>query len=1004
MVRPGRTAPAPPGAARASASTLLNTTPSQAAPIAASGGQPSHPSLPRVDRVAPTAIHTPLDGNVLVPESILTSGPIVTSSPATTETPSSASLPNSSAVALAAIAAQIKQKCAIDEKEIPRVSLQRSPLTQVTNSESVSSSAESLNNNKPEKLVTSPLKQPPALPPSVQANLASAAVAASKPSLNASKPLVAADSVNVSAKPLPLSLQQTRTSTMTAAEPPPVSASSTSASSSPDSATTAMSIGASSPTSQTSPQSSASLESRKPTKYSETPATRSKMLSELTSASRTTRRQRQRTGGSVSNDEAEPSEPSLSRTYSFAPDTNSSVSATGEKAANVGVFTRRLAEKSALGTVLSSTGSPTDTPNGGATPISATTPSASGNVHGSSTSQIALQVKEKEAGRGGKVASVNSLNSNGSGLSKSTLSLDGRLASAATQRMTKRAFKEWYPALVADARVDAHNEVYQFRDTIGLHSLFGVRESPATTCSRILWAAKCYEIAKHEVSWESQGTSFLASDSDEDELIMPEQVVTAMPEDKVPGITYATDVLNENRVAAGTKKQLLDALIFPLGQDNHYCEAFLATYRFFTSPLVILTSLLGWYNVTTRTPSLASNSTFKKVRKAIQQRVIKVLIIWIRKHWHDFETFPRVSREMMKFVEHLNAMSFGDGQKLSVIIRDQRLNWYTMQYIPPYSHRCPNSRVDQYKPWIMTMDKEVFAQNLTLIEHFILQHVHPDTYMSVLKDGVPRQGAGGSTALKPLLAVVSWFKLLNKYVASVVLIVEKPKEKGKAIDKVIKVAKECRNLNNFNSVFAIIQGLKRAAVVCQQAAWEAVPTKSLDIFRQLDALTDASNRFSNYWNEFKSKDVPAVPFFAAYMHDLMELHDEPTPLNKIRATSETIDFARFQEIYSVIAEIEGARCCSYQEKIAHENDVTGSLLAHMRDFVLSDEEMAGRIATSSDSPASQVGPTVGATPRASTAAKRLSAALARPLSFLDASSLMSPPPSPDRNKSMLAGQ
>ena len=67
-------------------------------------------------------------------------------------------------------------------------------------------------------------------------------------------------------------------------------------------------------------------------------------------------------------------------------------------------------------------------------------------------------------------------------------------------------------------------------------------------------------------------------------------------------------------------------------------------------------------------------------------------------------------------------------------------------------------------------------------------------------------------------------------------------------------------MNNFNSVFAITQGLKRPGVVRQQTAWEAVPIKTLDVFRQLDALTDPTNRFANYWNEFKSKDLPAVPF------------------------------------------------------------------------------------------------------------------------------------------------
>ena len=56
-------------------------------------------------------------------------------------------------------------------------------------------------------------------------------------------------------------------------------------------------------------------------------------------------------------------------------------------------------------------------------------------------------------------------------------------------------------------------EVYEFRDVIGLHSLFGVRESPETSFNRMMWAAKCYEIAKHEVSWETQQKVSIELDS-----------------------------------------------------------------------------------------------------------------------------------------------------------------------------------------------------------------------------------------------------------------------------------------------------------------------------------------------------------------------------------------------------------------------------------------------------------------------------------------------------------
>ncbi|TPX37549.1 hypothetical protein SmJEL517_g00610 [Synchytrium microbalum] len=967
MSRPGRPAPVPPGG---NAPSPAPSPQPPASTVSSSTNRLSQlpQSVPEVTKVSNGHIQSNLASimNMGKSTSSLTdrpAGPMLTRLAPSEGGPTSPvalpiSSPNDAAtIALAAIAAQIKQRSAIiDESTIPS-----SPTT----GSKFSLAKESIKEDSAEKANTKPT-----LPASVTASLAASAsrptsshgslhsptkggekkpespsttlpspkAIEKKPDIIQKKPETL--EIKPEIKTTPPTIQKPADKpTIVTTEPSPKS------NSSPSTA----SVGGSSASSSSPSTNSTSSDSKKPTKYTDS-ATRQKIPIDVTSASRTTRRQRQKTGEqelteSTSSDSLGKSANAVSPTAS-----ESSSSAPSPERANVGVFTRRLAEKSALGAVLSNPVSAETSAPPSSFPLTTTSPLG---VTGSN-SQLALSLRA-----GPKGASVNSLNSNGS-LSKSTQSLEGKQIGTATQRLTKRAFKEWYPAFVAgkSSRRQSFGESYDFNQTIGLHSLFGLRDSAETALTRIMWAAKCYEIAKHEVSWEERSAQPETYDSDDDDedFVMPERSVNAMPEDKVFGITYASDVLNDNKVAAGSKTQLIDALIFPLQQDNQYAEAFLSTYRFFSSAQTILTSLLGWYNVITPNHSLAANSTFKKARKAIQQRVIKVLIIWVRRHWHDFETFPQVARQLMKFVDHLNAVSFSDGQKLGVTIRDQRLNWYTMQYIPPYCNNYPDPKsFDVSKPWVISMEKDLFAQNLTLIEHFILQHVHPDTYMSVLKDGVPRRGAGWSSALKPLLAVVSWFRLLSKYTTTAVLMAEKPKEKAKAIEKLIKVAKECRQLNNFNSVFAIIQGLKRAAVIRQQQGWEAVATKHLDTFRQLDALTDPSNRFGNYWAEFKSKDVPAIPFFAAYMHDLQELHDEPTPLNKMSVIAESIDFTRFQEIYSVIAEVEGARCCLYREKIHMENDYTGSLLNHMRDITFSDEDIVSRIPLTPVSPENSPG-------------------------------------------------
>lgn len=43
-------------------------------------------------------------------------------------------------------------------------------------------------------------------------------------------------------------------------------------------------------------------------------------------------------------------------------------------------------------------------------------------------------------------------------------------------------------------------------------------------------------------------------------------------------------------------------------------------------------------------------------------------------------------------------------------------------------------------------------------------------------------------------------------------------------------------------------------------AWEALPTKYTDLFRELETLTDPSYGYSKYWDVMKELEPPAIPF------------------------------------------------------------------------------------------------------------------------------------------------
>ncbi|KAJ3126402.1 Exosome component 5 [Physocladia obscura] len=445
-------------------------------------------------------------------------------------------------------------------------------------------------------------------------------------------------------------------------------------------------------------------------------------------------------------------------------------------------------------------------------------------------------------------------------------------------------------------------------------------------------------------------------------------------EGRLETVTYSTRSTGQEYISSGDIESLVDALIFPLNQgekyrfmfvqpdgtkmklfaDNSYTEVFLASYRFFMPASELLTSLIEWYNVeldpATATPS--QEQYFKHRKRQFRGRAAKVLLTWIKNHWHDFHADSQILDELSEFVGDLGGdISFGDGQRMTQAIREQRLSWYMTQYVPPFSaKRAPIT--EAVKPWGLLWEPEAFAAQLTLIDHHYFRQIRPDTYLSLLQRSVEKSKVAGDDAVKVLMDYVGFFRLVSSYTASLIYKEDTIKKRTKAIKKFIKIAKECRELNNFNTCFAVMHGLKRNMISKMTAAWDGLAAKHIDCFKEMETLMDPKGGYTNFWSELKNCVAPLIPFFAAYIHDLLEIHEtEPVYTRDLVATNnrkeasssvttaaaagykivttdsiqeDTINFTKFYNLYSVVAEIEVWRSYSYNsvlpEAAAAAND------------------------------------------------------------------------------------
>ena len=110
----------------------------------------------------------------------------------------------------------------------------------------------------------------------------------------------------------------------------------------------------------------------------------------------------------------------------------------------------------------------------------------------------------------------------------------------------------------------------------------------------------------------------------------------------------------------------------------------------------------------------------------------------------------------------------------------------------------------------------------------------------------------------------------TKWVVSELVRESNLSKRSRMVKHFIKIAKECREAQNYHSMFNIISGLNHAAVQRLKQTWERVNPKYSKCLSDLNSIMDPSRNFSRYRNMIKSESVkpPLIPVFPMVKKDL----------------------------------------------------------------------------------------------------------------------------------------
>ncbi|XP_054711179.1 rap guanine nucleotide exchange factor 2-like [Uloborus diversus] len=169
---------------------------------------------------------------------------------------------------------------------------------------------------------------------------------------------------------------------------------------------------------------------------------------------------------------------------------------------------------------------------------------------------------------------------------------------------------------------------------------------------------------------------------------------------------------------------------------------------------------------------------------------------------------------------------------------------------------------------LLQLNSVELATQLTIEDFSIFRQIEPTEYVDELFEVRSRYGT-------PMLS--KFVELVNRemfWVVTEVCFEHNLIRRMRIIKQFIKVARQCKECKNFNSMFAIISGLGHGAVSRLRSTWEKLPTKYSKLFEDLQDFMDPSRNMYKYRNLLSSDHIqpPMIPFYPVLKKDLTFIH------------------------------------------------------------------------------------------------------------------------------------
>lgn len=361
-------------------------------------------------------------------------------------------------------------------------------------------------------------------------------------------------------------------------------------------------------------------------------------------------------------------------------------------------------------------------------------------------------------------------------------------------------------------------------------------------------------------------------------------------------------------------------------QYLNFMKTFILTYRSFTTPEMLLSKLIERYFVPRNMGFVDKDiifSQFEKQRQKIQLRLCNVLQQWTKKNSYDFfervgttDKFHRrpVLEKLISFVDNIILI---DHPGLGLQIRRnivKMLNNYSQQTLTAsrisevsgrfkYSAEYLKllSTTKNKNQSLFSFNSREIAEQLTLIEFSIFGQIAPFEFLNSAWTKHPDNAPN-------ILDITKRFNQIALWVSKSLLEVTELKQRAKRMIKLIDIALNLYDLNNYATLMAFVAGFNKASVSRLKHTLEEIGAKAARKLYQLEQLMSAESSYKNYRQKLHSINPPCIPYLGVYLLDLTYIEDgNPNNIDGF------VNFSKRRLVYDLIREVQQYQDIGYEK-------------------------------------------------------------------------------------------